>query len=149
MAIDEVVGTTILSRNDWLYPFFDPLHPKGKREKWRAPGPPYDEPPLLIWMLVEEREPATQNHHPVSPPEPIPPMAPPTQYQSLVMVASVGFPHLFVTKRPPYQCYCGIANKKIQSRINRNPEIKDPDLDIRGQSTLPQESLWTRSRHRP
>src|SRR5206468_12554114 len=110
MAIDEVVGTAILSRSDWLYPLLDPLHCKGKGEIQHPPEPQDDEPPLLRCILIEEREASAQSHHPIFRQD-CPPAAPPTQYQSLVIMLTIAIPHLFVMKRPPCQRHCSIEDK--------------------------------------
>src|SRR5438876_795131 len=120
MAIDEVVGTAILSRSDWLYPLLDPLHRKGKGEKQYPPEPQDDEPPLLRYILIEEREASAQNHHPIFRQD-SPPVAPPTQYQALVIMLSVGAPYLFSPQEPSSQCHGRIYDKRRENQ-SREPQ---------------------------
>jgi hypothetical protein len=77
MAIDEVVGTVLLSRTDWLYTLPHAPHCKGKGEKYHPPDPQHDESPLFRCILIDERHPPAQSHYPIFR-ENSPPVTPPT-----------------------------------------------------------------------
>src|SRR5437016_6250898 len=118
MAIDEVVGTTILSRADWLYPLLDPLHRKGKGEKQHPPESQDDETPLLRCILIEEGKAPAQSHHPIFRQD-SPPVAPPAQYQSLIIMLPVGAPDLFSTQEPSSQCHGRIHDKRREDQSGK------------------------------